>query len=223
MRILLVEDDRPIAETLRDFLSQYFLVDCAYDAASALEQFGPNIYDLVILDCLLPDARGIELLEELRERDSRIAVLVLTGNSELDNKVSLLNAGADDYVTKPFHAQELLARIRALLRRGKLELLPGNVLEFSDLQMDLMARAVRQSGQAISLRRKEFDLLEYLLRNQRWVVTRDMLLSHVWGSPDSGTKNTVDVHIKNLRGKIDKPFDHALIHTVPGVGYKLDT
>jgi len=161
------------------------------------------------------------LFSQIKSIDPGVKVVLLTGNDDTDDKVRMLDAGADDYITKPFKLAELMARIRATLRRGPAHH-QTTVLTLEDLELNVASHKVTRAGDPIELRRKEFDLLEYLMRNKGRVVTRDMILNHVWDSPN-GSTNLVDVHIKNLRDRIDKPFDKHLIQTVPGVGYKLDT
>jgi DNA-binding response OmpR family regulator len=221
MRILFIEDDKNIAATLTDALSWHFIVDNAYRGSEALELLFQNAYDLILLDYTLPDIEGPLLYKQIRAVDQSVKVLVLTGNDTPEDKVQMLDAGADDYVTKPYHLNELMARIRVILRRGPAQH-DSTVLDFEDLEMDIAKRTVKRGEQDIKLRRKEFDLLEYMMRNKGRVVTRDMIFNHVWETPQ-GSTNVVDVHIKNLRDRVDKPFDQSLIQTVPGVGYKLDT
>ncbi len=222
MRILFIEDDKAVAETLTEALAWHFVVDNAYNGSEALEHLFINTYDLILLDYTLPDIQAPKLYEQIRAIDRTVKVILVTGNDVSDAKVHMLDAGADDYITKPFHLNELMARIRAVLRRGPAQH-HATTLIFNDLILDIASRTVSRRGADIKLRRKEFDVLEYLLRNKGRVVTRDMIINHVWEIPRFGSTNVVDVHIKNLRQQIDKPFDHALIQTVPGVGYKLDT
>jgi DNA-binding response OmpR family regulator len=221
MRILFIEDDKNISETLSEALAWHFIVDVAGTGAQALEYLFQNAYDLIILDFTLPDVKAPALFSQIKSIDPGVKVVLLTGNDDTDDKVRMLDAGADDYITKPFKLAELMARIRATLRRGPAHH-QTTVLTLEDLELNVASHKVTRAGDPIELRRKEFDLLEYLMRNKGRVVTRDMILNHVWDSPN-GSTNLVDVHIKNLRDRIDKPFDKHLIQTVPGVGYKLDT
>ncbi|HEY2003978.1 MAG TPA: response regulator transcription factor [Candidatus Saccharimonadia bacterium] len=222
MRILLVEDDRTVAETLTEALGWYFVVDNAYSGSETLEMLFQHAYDLIILDYTLPDIQAPLLYEQIRSIDQTVKVLLVTGNDNVEDKIKMLDAGADDYVIKPFEIRELRARIRAVLRRGNQR--PGSsLIVLDDLQVDVAGRTVRRRGIEIKLQRKDFDILEYLLRNQGRVVTREMILNHVWTNHKESSGNLVDVHIKKIRDQIDKPFQHPLIHTVPGVGYKIDT
>jgi DNA-binding response OmpR family regulator len=225
MRILFVEDDKDISATLTESLAWHFVVDNAYTGAEALERLFQSAYDLILLDYSLPDIEGSQLYEQIKAIDQTAKVLVLTGHDEPEFKVSMLDAGAEDYVTKPFHLDELMARIRVVLRRGPAAHSTSHLIGTRNLVLDRLSREVTRGGVPIRLRRKEFDLLEYLLHNKGRVMTRDMILDHVWDSPVRATTNTVDVHIKNLRDRIERPFPDAepLILTVPGVGYKLDT
>jgi DNA-binding response OmpR family regulator len=225
MRILFVEDDESISATLTESLAWHFVVDNAYTGAEALELLFQNAYDLVLLDYSLPDVEGSQLYEQIKAIDQTAKVLILTGHDEPEFKITMLDAGAEDYVTKPFHIGELMARIRVVLRRGSAPYSTSHCIGAKDLVLDTLSREVTRGGELIRLRRKEFDLLEYLLHNKGRVVTRDMILNHVWESPVRATTNTVDVHIKNLRDRIERPYPDAepLILTVPGVGYKLDT
>jgi DNA-binding response OmpR family regulator len=224
MRILFVEDDKNISATLTESLALHFVVDNAYTGAEALELLLQNAYDLVLLDYSLPDVDGSQLYEQIKAIDQTAKVLILTGHDEPEFKITMLDAGVEDYVTKPFHLGELMARIRVVLRRGTTPHSTSHRIGSKDLRLDILSREVTRGGEVIRLRRKEFDLLEYLLQNKGRVVTRDMILDHVWESPVRATTNTVDVHIKNLRDRIERPFPDAepLILTVPGVGYKVD-
>jgi DNA-binding response OmpR family regulator len=225
MRILFVEDDKNISATLTESLAWHFVVDNAYTGSEALELLFQNAYDLVLLDYSLPDVDGRQLFDQIKAIDQTVKVLVVTGHDEPELKMTMLDAGVDDYVTKPFHLGELMARIRVVLRRGPAPYSTSHRIGAKGLQLDILSREVTRNGTSIRLRRKEFDLLEYLLRNKGRVVTRDMILDHVWDAPVRATTNTVDVHIKNLRDRIDKPYVDAepLIMTVPGVGYKIES
>jgi heavy metal response regulator len=220
MYILVVEDERKVAAFLRKGLQEEgYAVDVAYDGEEALLLGRVNQYDLIILDIMLPGKDGIEVLRELRAQRISTPVLMLTARDSLEDKVQGLDSGADDYLTKPFAFAELLARIRALLRRGKPE--SSVRLTAADLVLDPATREVQRAGEPIELTSREYALLEYLLRNKGRVLTRSMILEHVWGYRfDPGT-NIVDVYISYLRNKIDRGFDRKLIHTVRGVGYVL--
>lgn len=221
MRLLLIDDNRDLVFSLRRSLTKNFVVDIAYDGKQGTYLAEINEYDIIILDILLPDINGIEICKSLRKSGIQTPIIMLTGQYELSDKVNALDGGADDYVTKPFHVPELLSRIRAVLRRQR-NAFPSNVLTVADLQIDLNKKQVTRSNKKISLRRKEFYLLEYLARNVGNVITREMILDHVWESENDSLTNIVDVHIKYLRDQIDKNFDKKLIKTVHGLGYKLE-
>lgn len=221
MRILLIEDDIALAGTIRDSLKPLFAFDMAHTAQSGLSLAQYNEYDCILLDLSLPDLDGLDVCRKLRASNVKSPVLMLTARGTIDERVSGLDTGADDYLVKPFSLVELLARIRALLRRSP-DTLSDNTLTVGDISLDLNKREVMRDGKAVPLRRKEFDLLEYLLRNQGRVLTRSMILEHVWDNSIDPFTNAIDVHIKYLRDRIDRPFDSRLIHTVHGLGYKLE-
>jgi DNA-binding response OmpR family regulator len=178
-------------------------------------------YALILLDLNLPDMNGLEVCQELRKTDVLAPILVLTVQKDPLTSVRLLDSGADDYMTKPFNGNVLKARIAALLRRGQ-EMHQEKVIGVSDLTVNVTRRQVWRSGVCIALRKKEFDILEYLVANHGHALTRSMILDHVWESGAEGWNNTVDVHIKHLRDKVDRPFDKALIKTAYGIGYMVD-
>lgn len=222
MKLLIVEDDHDLAASLQESLVPQYACDVCYGGVEARRLAAAQAYDLMLLDIDLPDMSGLEVCRQLRAQGATLPILFLTGKfNSLDDKISGLDVGADDYLIKPVDAAELLARIRARLRRGQ-EAFREDDVSFADVRLSLVARTVRRGDQVIILRRKEFDLLEYLLRNHQRVVTRDMILQHVWGSEVDMFTNAVDVHIKYLRDKIDKPFPRKLIKTVHGVGYKIE-
>lgn len=223
MRILLIEDDVALSDSLSQALTWHFVVDAALTGAAALEQTFVHSYDLIILDYTLPDIEAPALLEQIRTVDPDVPVLILTGYDSPREKVRMLDLGADDYVTKPYRLDELMARIRAVLRRGGAASPRSSNLVVGDLELCAAERTVRRGRTEIELRRKDFDLLEYLMRNKGRAVTRDMILDHVWDNPSAGSANLVDVHIKYLRDKVDRSFSKPLIMTVQGVGYKIDT
>jgi len=220
MYILIVEDEKKVAGFLKKGLQEErYTVDVAYDGEEALAQAEMNHYDLIILDIMLPKKDGMEVLNQLRAHRISTPILMLTAKDSLQDKVQGLDSGADDYLTKPFAFAELLARIRALLRRGK----PASEvsLKAADLILDPAMHKVQRAGKPIELTSKEYALLEYLLRNKGQVLTRALISEHVWGYRfDTGT-NIVDVYVNYLRNKIDSDFDKKLIHTVRGVGYAL--
>ena len=220
MYILVVEDDRKVASFLKKGLQEEsYTVDVAYDGEDGLALAVANQYDLIILDIMLPEKDGIQVLRELRTSSISTPILMLTARDSVEDKVQGLDGGADDYLTKPFAFAELLARVRAILRRGKPDL-PVQ-LTAADLILDPVTRKVQRSGKEIELTSKEYALLEYFLKNKGQVLTRSLISEHVWGYQfDTGT-NIVSVYVNYLRNKIDTGFDRKLIHTVRGVGYVL--
>ena len=220
MRLLIIEDSLDLLASLTEALGEHYAVDGTSTGKEAIYFAGINSYDLIIMDIGLPDTDGITVCRTLREQGIKTPILMLTGRSALEDKVAALDIGADDYLTKPFQFPELLARLRALLRRPMQEE-SGTVLTFGNLQLDLVTRTVYRSGKKIDLRRKELDLLELLMRNQGKVVTRTVILEHVWSSDVNSFTNAIDVHIKHLRDQIDKPYNSHLVQTVYGAGYRL--
>lgn len=219
MRILIVEDNPKLAAALGKGLEeQGWAVLTAANAEQGQKLAGETL-DLIILDVMLPDRDGVELCRSLRNQGVTTPILMLTALGETRDKVVGLDAGADDYVTKPFEFEELLARVRALLRRpaGAGE---SAILRYDDLEMDLVKREVKRAGQPIALKHKEFALLEYFLRNPDRVLTRTNIGEHVWDINFNPFSNVIDVHVSMLRRKIDKPFGRPLIHTVVGSGYR---
>ncbi len=220
MRILVVEDERKLAGILRQGMEEHgYAVDLARDGHEALQLALGTDYDCIIMDLMLPLRDGAEVCREMRRRGRKTPVLVLTARSATDDKVRLLDLGADDYLTKPFAFAELLARIRALLRRGPVE--PHTILRVADLELDPAGRKVRRGGQEIPLTSREFAVLEYLMRHRGNVVTRRMIADHVWSLDYEGGSNIVDVYINYLRRKVDQSFLVKLIHTVRGTGYSV--
>jgi len=220
MRILVVEDDAPLASFLRNGLeAEHYAVDIAPDGDEARWLACECDYDLMLLDLNLPKMDGISVLRVVRPRKPSLPVLVLTGRNRIEDRVMVLDSGADDCVIKPFSYTELSARVRALLRRRPCA--AETLLKVADLELDRVERTVRRAGKPIELTSKEFGLLEYLLRNAGHRITRNMIVEHVWNlSFDTGT-NIVDVYINYLRKKVDEGFNPRLIHTVRGVGYEL--
>jgi len=225
MRILIVEDERKIAHALRKGLMQEsFAVDVCYDGDDGMSFALDEDYDLIILDRMLPgDYDGLAICQELRKRKKSTPILLLTAKDKVHDRVEGLNAGADDYLVKPFAFEELLARIRTLLRRPQ-QVLP-TVLQLQDLTLDTQSFEVKRAGKPITLTSKEFALLEYLLRNQGRIVSKEVIMSHVWDYDADILPNTVEVYVGYLRSKIDKAFasEQPLLHTVRGFGYKLST
>ncbi len=221
MKVLIVEDEPAIAAALKAGLATHYTIDLAHTGKLGLSQSVSEHYDLVILDLGLPDVNGVQVCRQIRAANVTTPILVLTGHNELNDKVSALDSGADDYLTKPFHLQELSARMRSLLRRTNIsDQTP--VLSVADISMNTDERTVERAGTPIVLRRKEFNLLRYMLSHPDRVLTREMILAQVWDGETSSFTNTIDVHIKYLRDKIDAPFQKPLIKTVHGLGYKLE-
>ena len=221
MRVLVVEDDPTIADFVAKGLRETgFAVDVAADGDEGLRAATGSPYDAAIVDIMLPRRDGLSLIDTLRGRGVRTPVLILSARRSVDDRVKGLQAGADDYLTKPFAFAELLARVQALIRRATGAAEPTR-LGLADLSMDLLSRKVTRAGQDLDLRPREFALLEYLLRNPGKVLSKTMILSHVWGYSFDPNTNVVDVFVSRLRDRIDRPFEHKLLHTVRGVGYVL--
>ena len=221
MKILLVEDEKAMSRTLKKELSTDYIVKVAFSGKEGEYLTNMSDYDLIILDVILPDIDGITLCQTIRNNHIKTPILMLTGVSEITKKIKALDSGADDYLIKPFRLAELRARIRALLRRQP-EIISSRFLTIADLQFDLINKTVRRGEQIIVLRRKELQILEYFMRHIGKVISRDMLLEHLWDSAYESFANTIDVHIKYLRDQIDRPFDKKLIKTVYGFGYKIE-
>lgn len=219
MKILIIEDEKDVADSIKIILEQHFIVDVAHTGTDGEYLAHINDYDLILLDYILPDMDGLMICSCLRKNKVNTPILILTCKDEVGIKVEALNSGADDYLTKPFSPSELIARIRALMRRSIGN--HTNSLMVGSLSLDSITRTVLRDHKSIRLRRKEFDLLEYLMKNSNRVLTRGMILEHVWEQSTDELSNTVDVHIKYLRDKVDKPFQQKLIKTVHGVGYKI--
>ena len=220
MRVLVVEDEPGIAQFIRQGLREAgYAVDVAHDGQEGLDYAYVAEYDVLVLDILLPKLDGLDVLRALRDRGIKSPVLLLTAKDTVEDRVRGLDVGADDYLVKPFAFPELVARLRALLRRPPLQMDP--VLRFGDLAMDTARREVRRGGRLIELSPREFTLLEYLMRHPRHVLTRTQLAEHVWNFDFFNDSNVVDVYIGYLRRKIDRGFDRPLLHTVRGVGYRL--
>ena len=221
MRILVVEDETKLVEILvRALSAEGFALDAAGSVAEAAELAELYPYDLVVLDLGLPDGSGTALLRRLRHAKSEVPVLVLTARSGIDAKIENFEAGADDYLTKPFALAELVIRVRALLRRSPA--ITDTVLRAADLELDRLSHRVRRAGQLIELSPKEYSLLEYLMLNAGRVVTRSMIIEKVWDQSFEGLTNIVDVYVRQLRRKIDEGFEPKLIRTARGFGYSLE-
>lgn len=220
MRILLAEDERRLANIVKKgLMEEGFAVDVAYDGQEGQYLAESESYDLVILDVMLPKVDGITICKELRHKNIKVPVLMLTAKSTLEDKVEGLDSGADDYITKPFAFLELRSRIHALIRRSKQESSP--ILTIADLELDPIKHVVKRNGKVITLTPKEFSVLEILLHHRDEVVSRTMITEHVWDYNFDSMSNIVDVFVASLRRKIDKKAKVKLIHTVHGVGYKI--
>jgi two-component system copper resistance phosphate regulon response regulator CusR len=220
MRMLLVEDERKVADFVaRGLREERFAVDVAYDGTVGWEMASRRQYDLIILDLMLPGINGTEVLRRLHQQGSTAAVLVLTARDGINDKVENFEAGADDYLTKPFAFEELLMRVRALLRRPPTN--RGSTLRVADLEVDRLTQQVRRAGKRIELTPKEFALLEYLAAHAGQVLSRTMIVEHVWDESFENLTNIVDVYVRHLRSKVDDPFPIKLIRTVRGAGYSV--
>ncbi len=220
MRLLLIEDEPGVAAFVQRGLREAsYAVDVSNNGTEGLNLARRENYDLIILDLMLPGKDGFAVLRELRDRGIQTPVICLTARDTVDDRVKGLDLGADDYLAKPFSFAELLARIRALLRRG--QKVATNPIIVGDLTVDIVARHVERAGKRIELSQREFALLEYLARNHGQILSRTMILEHVWDMQQDPLTNVVDVHITRLRRKIDQGFAQPLIHTIRGVGYVL--
>jgi heavy metal response regulator len=221
MRILVVEDERRIAAFIKRGLEEeHYAVDVAYDGEEALDWVAMVDYDLIVLDVLLPKKDGVEVCRELRAQGNKVPILMLTARDAIEDRVQGLDSGADDYLVKPFAFQELLARIRALLRRSGEIKTPR--LQVGDLVLDTLTHQATRGGQVIELTAREYALLEFLMRHPGQVLSRTQISEHVWNYDFFTTSNVVDVYIRYLRRKIDKGFEVKLLQTVRGVGYKIE-
>ena len=218
MRILLVEDEEKVARFIvRGLAAESFAVDAASDGPTGLELATTYNYDLIVLDLMLPGLSGTDLLRKIRSHDHRVPILMLTAKDAVADKVEHLEAGADDYLTKPFAFAEFMARVKALLRRGSVE--RPSVLRVADLEVDRLSQQARRAGRRIELTAKEYSLLEYLTANTGRVLSRTMIIDHVWDQSFDGATNIVDVYVRHLRNKVDDGHEQKLIRTVRGVGY----
>ncbi|MEJ7653038.1 MAG: two-component system response regulator RppA [Chloroflexia bacterium] len=220
MRILLVEDEHRLSSVVRRGLEEEsYAVDVAYDGREGLAMAESEEYDLLVLDVMLPGLNGLEITRRLRRRRVSTPILMLTARDAVDDRVAGLDSGADDYLVKPFAFRELLARVRALLRRGDLTKDP--VIRVADLELDTVTHNARRSGVEIELTSREFALLEFLMRNPDHVLSRTQIAEHVWNYDFTALSNVVDVYIRNLRRKMDDAYEPKLIQTVRGSGYRL--
>jgi len=221
MRILLVEDEEKVARFISIGLkAERFAVDTVRDGKMGLQMATLNPYDLLVIDLNLPGLSGTELIRRVRKQNADVPIVVLTARDALADKVTNFESGADDYLTKPFAFAELLVRIKALLRRGSVN--RASTIQIADLEIDRLAHQVRRNGTAIKLTAKEYALLEYLASHVGRVLSRTMIVEHVWDQSFEGLTNIVDVYVRQLRAKIDEPFDKKLIHTVRSVGYVMN-
>jgi DNA-binding response OmpR family regulator len=222
MKLLIVEDNRFLAQSLREHYSDQFVIDLAYTAKKGLQQATQHPYSIIVLDLQLPDKSGKEVCKTLREQGNNSSILILTADHRAQTCVDLLNAGADDFLVKPFDPHELRARLTALSRRYERNYMPETI-RLNDLLIDTSRRQVRRCDTVITLRRKEFDILVYLAKNRGRAVTREMIMDHTWETGKDSWSNSVDVHIKYLRDKIDRPFNvPPIIKTAYGIGYMVD-
>jgi heavy metal response regulator len=222
MRILIVEDEKKVAGFIKKGLEEEtYAVDVAHDGEEGLHLAIEGYYDLIILDLMLPKMGGLEVLSELRGGKKDVPILLLTAKDTVEDRVTGLNKGADDYLTKPFAFSELLARVRVLLRRGKAEV--KTELQIADLSLNLVSHKVNRGGGEVELTGKEYSLLEYFMRNQGKVLTRTMIAEHVWDYNFDTFTNVIDVYVNHLRKKVDKGHSKKLLHTLRGVGYIMKT
>ena len=220
MRLLVVEDQKDLNEIIvRKLTNEHYSVDACYTGNDALDFIRCAEYDGIILDIMLPGITGIGVLREMRASGNNTPVLLLTAMGTVEDRVAGLDAGADDYLVKPFDFNELLARVRAIVRRGGER--AGNVMTSGDLTLDSASRTVTRGGQESKLTAKEFDILEYLMQNQGRVLSRDKLSNHIWNYDYDGGSNVIDVYMYHLRRKIDRDFDEKKIQTVKGAGYMI--
>lgn len=223
MRLLVVEDEERIARFLKKGLEEEsYAVDVTTDGPSALDWVAGARYDLIVLDVMLPGLNGFEVSRILRQRGVTTPILMLTARDEVDDRVTGLDAGADDYLPKPFAFKELLARIRALTRRAATAATPHTVLQLADLRLDTVTHQARRGNREIELTPKEYALLEYLLRHARRPLSRTLIRENIWGYDYYGASNVVDVYVRHLRQKLEANGEPPLIQTVRGVGYKID-
>lgn len=218
--VLLIEDDRKLSRLLRQGLEEHgFTVEASHSGPEGIGLALEREFDVIILDLMLPGRNGFEILKDLRRKGKTVPVLILTARSGVEDRIQGLDLGADDYLPKPFDLRELVARVRAISRRSATN--PQTILTIADLELDPVSHTVMRGGNSMDLSAKEFALLEYLMRHKRMVVTRSMILDHVWGLDYVGISNLVDVYINYVRRKVDHDPDTRLIHTIRGVGYSM--
>lgn len=222
MKILLIEDEPKTVQSLKQGLEEnHYTVEVAYDGILARQLATRNTYQLIISDIIIPGINGIDLCRELRALGIQTPILMLTALSTTDDKLIGFEAGADDYLAKPFDFKEFLARVKALIKRSNQTILDAQTLRFADLEMDLTSHLVSRSGQLINLTAKEFQLLEYFLRNQEKVLSKAEIAESIWEVEDENSSNLIEVYVNYLRKKVDKGFSSKLIHTQFGMGYIL--
>lgn len=220
MKILIVEDEHLIASAIKKGLEQeHYTVDIAFDGEKGFDLASSGEYDLILLDLMLPKMNGLEVCRQLRQQQLQVPILMLTAKSQIEDKIKGFNSGADDYLTKPFAFEELLARVRALTRRPQKS--ASEVITVGDLSINLSNYEVTRQGKPIILSGKEYSLLECLMRHANKILNKDQLIQHVWSYESDILPNTVEVYIRNLRQKIDQPFKTKLIKTIRGFGYKI--
>jgi DNA-binding response OmpR family regulator len=220
MRILLLEDEPKVSALVkRGLTAERYAVDISADGREGLEYAEAYPYDLILLDLMLPSLSGVEVLQRIRRTNQYVPILVLTARDSVDDKVKLFEIGADDYLTKPFAFAELLVRVKALLRRGPVN--RSSTLRIGELELDRLTQQVKHHGKRIDLTAKEYSLLEYLMQNPDRVLSRNMIIEHVWDQSFDGITNIVDVYVRHLRSKIDEGSESRMIRTVRGTGYMI--
>ncbi len=220
MRILLVEDEPKVSGFVeRGLVAERYAVDVSSDGKEGWELAEAYPYDLIILDLMLPTLEGKEVLQRIRKKNTTVPVLILTARDAVDDKVRLFEMGADDYLTKPFAFAELLVRAKALLRRGPVN--RDSTLRIGDLELDRLTQSVKRAGRRIELTTKEYQLLEYLMQNAGRVMSRNMIIEHVWDQSFDGFTNIVDVYVRHLRAKVDDAHEFKMLRTVRGTGYMI--
>ncbi len=223
MKLLCIEDNVDLVESLRQFLTAGSNIECAHTGREGLKLASVHKYDAIILDLGLPDMPGLDVCLELRRINNRTPLLILSATHDANTKVALFEAGADDFLAKPFAVAELRARLFALLKRSDYAKNDGKqVLRVGNLMLDPLSQQVERSGKPIKLRRKEFEILEYLMRNRNSIVTRTMIMDNVWESGSNSWNSTINVHIKRVRDKVDRPYKRKLIKTAYGLGYTIN-
>lgn len=218
MKVLVIEDNPRLASRIKQQLRKWYIVETALSGDDGLQHVATNTFDIILLDLGLPDTPGLEVCKQIRLLSKDVPILIVTGIDTVSSRVELLDSGADDYISKPFDISEIRARINALARRRSRNA-SNEKIQIGDLVINLAQRSVTRAGQPVQLRRKEFDILEYLVSHPGRVMSRQMIINHAWVSTSTSWTGSVDVHIKQLRDKVDKPFSYPLIKTSYGVGY----